>query len=842
MISFIETKNFKKLGTSRLDFTTETNLVIGENGKGKTTVFNALRFALYGTSAIASSALNIPTWGNKNCEVSVGFTNDFLIVRSLKDCKVYRAGNDGSLLNLPERKVAEGSKPCTEWVKSHLGLDYKMFSIFNMSMQGETGALITLGATELNRIVESFSGIGILDKIIKSLSKEKGLIEGALTTVEYYDINERNALFKQKEIEQSKISKLAESTNLRLISLTEKEKIALQAYQSAVIENQKITEIETDLAVKTEALTTLKENLLSSDKKVNDLKNKVELTNTDNIANLTLVSNLENEVKLFNTDSTLHTQYEMQANKLSAELLEHKKNAELEDSVEVAKQALLKEISIGENTKLIISSIVSLKSRLSSLEEDRVSALKMSVLELDVDVKKKALNKEISILEEKHLILNEAYLSSKAAYTKAQKVVTSGVCEACLRPFENFNESKAIINEVNAKNKLYLDSKAFSQLNNEIVLAKDKLSNLPNYGKDNLLHANNLLPDISSYKSRLEKELSTLEVVSEKELSTWEVISEKDIAKEEASLQSLRKSLSELPNPGINNFKKVKECENYLAELTIKIGDLESAWEKFNEEETLSTIKTCKLAIQEFNNVVRDLDFHISERNITETKVERLALVLAKIEVKEKQDLDSLSLQCKQITAETETTRSALTAITGALTKLTIELKLEGSELDRIKESNALYNKYTNILDKTNRLTKFLRKSRANYMDGVWILILSAASSWVSQATSGWEAAISEVSRNANGDFTFTENGITSPVYSEASGAQKEFIGVALRIGLSMALQGKSALLMLDEPTAGMSEVNADRLATALLSVAGQKIIITHRKSERLTANNIINL
>ena len=39
-----------------------------------------------------------------------------------------------------------------------------------------------------------------------------------------------------------------------------------------------------------------------------------------------------------------------------------------------------------------------------------------------------------------------------------------------------------------------------------------------------------------------------------------------------------------------------------------------------------------------------------------------------------------------------------------------------------------------------------------------------------------------------------------------------------------------------------MSEDNADKLATGLLSVPGQKVIITHRNSEKLTAANVITL
>ena len=135
---------------------------------------------------------------------------------------------------------------------------------------------------------------------------------------------------------------------------------------------------------------------------------------------------------------------------------------------------------------------------------------------------------------------------------------------------------------------------------------------------------------------------------------------------------------------------------------------------------------------------------------------------------------------------------------------------------------------------------KFLRSSRTKYMDGVWTLILGAATGWINTATNGWITAVGRDS--STGEFNFTENGINAPAKSEASGAQKEFIGTALRIGLGMSLQGSNSMLLLDEPTAGMREFRADQLASGLLGVSGQKIVITHRQSERLTAANVINL
>jgi DNA repair exonuclease SbcCD ATPase subunit len=157
MLKSITTKNFKKLASGHFDFTPDLNIICGDNAKGKTTVTQALMFALFGVKAVPGSADKIPTWGEKDCEVTVVMAQ-YTIIRTLKNCKVL-------VDNTP---VATGNSVCSAYIEENItGTDLKGFRMLNWSAQGETSALLTIGSTQLQRDVERFSGVEFIDEMIK---------------------------------------------------------------------------------------------------------------------------------------------------------------------------------------------------------------------------------------------------------------------------------------------------------------------------------------------------------------------------------------------------------------------------------------------------------------------------------------------------------------------------------------------------------------------------------------------------------------------------------------------------------------------------------------------------
>lgn len=165
------------------------------------------------------------------------------------------------------------------------------------------------------------------------------------------------------------------------------------------------------------------------------------------------------------------------------------------------------------------------------------------------------------------------------------------------------------------------------------------------------------------------------------------------------------------------------------------------------------------------------------------------------------------------------------------------QLTTAEKNLDRLRDRSAAHAEKAVAADVARRLSRFLGDKRADYLKDVWATVLGAASRQVSLATNGLITAVNY----RDGEFLFTEDGIEAPVTS-ASGAQKAFLGVSVRIGLARALYGNDSLLILDEPTESMSEGNATRLVGGLAGTAKQILLITHREQDQVLANNIISL
>ena len=188
MLTSIITTNFKKLSSHAFGFTDGLNIICGDNFRGKTTLTQAIAFALFGVRVIPGAADKIPTWGEKDCKVEM-IIGEYKITRTIKNCTILKAGD-------PE---ATGTEPCNDYIEKHItGVDYKGFQILNWSAQGETAALLTMGAAQLQRDVEKFSGVAFIDEMLK------------LAGVDLRDVSRDTKLFEtrgsQKDIE-AKIAK-----------------------------------------------------------------------------------------------------------------------------------------------------------------------------------------------------------------------------------------------------------------------------------------------------------------------------------------------------------------------------------------------------------------------------------------------------------------------------------------------------------------------------------------------------------------------------------------------------------------------------------------------------------
>lgn len=166
----LSTTNFKKLGTFECDFTKGLNVIAGDNAQGKSTTLQAIEAALFGVTVVPGKKENIPTWGQTKFSLTLRFKlqagNEFYeLTRTGTTAKLIRKLHVQAGEIKPDEIVANGSTPVTAMVEDLLGLSAKDWNLFVQSKQGSSAGILDFGAAALNRKVEEFAGVDLIDKV-----------------------------------------------------------------------------------------------------------------------------------------------------------------------------------------------------------------------------------------------------------------------------------------------------------------------------------------------------------------------------------------------------------------------------------------------------------------------------------------------------------------------------------------------------------------------------------------------------------------------------------------------------------------------------------------------------
>ena len=162
----ITTTCFKKLGDFTTNFTDGLNVICGENAQGKSTLLQAIGFALYGNEAVNGKEADFRTWGEtRPYSSTLTFKHEGATYEAVRTKSTAKVSRDGEL-------VANGKSECAKFVTELLGVNWKDFKTFVLSQQFSTFAVLEEGATTLNRKVEERSGITVIDRV-QSLARSK---------------------------------------------------------------------------------------------------------------------------------------------------------------------------------------------------------------------------------------------------------------------------------------------------------------------------------------------------------------------------------------------------------------------------------------------------------------------------------------------------------------------------------------------------------------------------------------------------------------------------------------------------------------------------------------------
>lgn len=389
-------------------------LITGPTGSGKTMIFDAITFALYGVSSGSERSSEQFRCNSATNDVAtyviLNFTlrnQQYTIKRSPK---YYLEGRKTpkmptALLTLPNGKMIEGVKEVNLKVKELLGIDEKQFKQIAMIAQGKFTELI-------------FSGSDEREKVLRNLFKTENLVyleEQLKEKVREYR-NKYDVLFQQRELLKENLEIDEDEYQNYLVQLKDELNNNEKAYQKKFDKYNHINQQLNTIVLNNQRLNNLKnlkqqlDTYLDNEKYYINLKENIDLikkaTNlkseyldmkhsSNKIDKLT--DNYQNVQKAFNNTKDKLTikekeylkkqEYLNQKEKLTLEL---QKNEELKNKYQEYQKDLTKKNSFTKQIKIIQSKLIGLEDKRQKyqkiIDKDSTSVARLDKLKSDYEL------------------------------------------------------------------------------------------------------------------------------------------------------------------------------------------------------------------------------------------------------------------------------------------------------------------------------------------------------------------------------------------------------------------------------------------------------------------------
>jgi DNA repair protein SbcC/Rad50 len=214
MIKSIELGNFISHSETRLDLDDGVTVFVGHNGAGKSSIIDAITFALFGEHTRKSNKSLIRR-GTTQAYVKVRFTSKNKTYEATRkiDAKGTPAVQFVEIQNGQEIVLAAGERrqfgeSTTHEIESTLGLDFEKLKVASIVQQGELSSIIKAKPKEFKELLNAIIGIDKLDLASENLKVVQKSFRGTIYKKYGYDdthipILEKEITEKRSEIEKS---------------------------------------------------------------------------------------------------------------------------------------------------------------------------------------------------------------------------------------------------------------------------------------------------------------------------------------------------------------------------------------------------------------------------------------------------------------------------------------------------------------------------------------------------------------------------------------------------------------------------------------------------------------
>ena len=654
IINSIELQNYRVHKNISIDFSKGINLLLGDNGKGKSSILEAIGVTLFGSSfrdGNSKGQQQCISYGEKEALVKIEFVGndgDIYIIEN----QIKKAGGYNKLYRKldPSDKLSSKDE-ITDKLRLLVGIDGELKDIYDniiVAKQNEFINSFKLKATERQKVFDRILNTDIyrdiyegqakktFDNYKNKFGKDQSFLEGLRQNLEDITLLSENSKEKKKELEEKK---------LILVNKLENQKEIVKSLEEIKVLKNILDTYENNIKNTEKLLLSKKEEIEKNKINIEKAKKSLEIVNKNEVAYSEFIE--------------LTKEYDEQ-NKITEELFQKVKAYNEKELYQ--KELLNKKEIVNNNINTIKINIENQKIK----EEE----LRNILLDLEKDLKdkegqKKNFETNIKELSEKLKSYEELYRKKeelKNLYNNSKIIFEKNA--------EDFEKLNIKISEVSVE-ALNKEIENLKKIEKEKSLLLSEISALETRILDNEEAKKQLKSSLCPFLQETCKNLQGQDVggffeEKDKNLKTILLNSKNSLAEKEKSLESLKKlefSLKEYENIGretetkkiiiekdkkeLDFLEKSLELENFKLESFIKEN---GSGEFIGETLTVAKIKLSSLKIEESIKEIK-------------TKKENLELILANIkafaekEEKEKAKLCKILEEIKTVEALVEELR-----------------------------------------------------------------------------------------------------------------------------------------------------------------------------------------
>jgi len=359
--------NYKKYQDFTLEFVEGLTGIIGRNGSGKSTIFDAITFALYGDVRGEKETIRNAKAGEKEAVVvTLEFEiegENYKVVREMRGKTLVAKA---TLYDHKDALLSEGSREVTKHITKLVGMNKEAFMHTVFASQKELTALSGLKNEDRKKIIRKLLGLEKIDKIEQEIKSKltqlnrdiKSFSEILLSDAEVKELEEqKEAKTKEAEALQKEVEKIVKSFEAKSKEVEQLDK-ALKALQKL---KDAFVKLGSDLDLLKKGLEGQKANLVKGQEKLQALQLKASLYEKDKTliaeykALEVTIANLQKQKELFLKKEGLEKEQVV----LRAQYKQDEKEIQALKKKLEAKPQLLKEQT--EQNKLLQASVNKLK-------------------------------------------------------------------------------------------------------------------------------------------------------------------------------------------------------------------------------------------------------------------------------------------------------------------------------------------------------------------------------------------------------------------------------------------------------------------------------------------------